>query len=48
MLDGGDPEDYEFASSQSLLDYAVLRLLWSWYRRDREAQGGTGNFPTIT
>jgi hypothetical protein len=46
MLDGGDPEDYEFASSQSLLDYAVLRLLWSWYRRDRDAQRGPGDLPT--
>jgi hypothetical protein len=46
LLDGGDPDDYEFASSQSLLDYAVLRLLWSWYRRDRDAQEGTGEMPT--
>ena len=46
LLDGGDPEDYEFASSQSLVDYATLRLLWSWYRRDRDALGGTGEFET--
>jgi hypothetical protein len=28
----------EFPSSQSLLEYATHRLLWSWYRRDRDAQ----------
>ena len=39
LLDGGDPEEFEFASSQSLLDYATLRLLWSWYRRDRDKAG---------
>lgn len=32
-----DPdEDFEFPSSQSLLDYATHRLLWSWYSRDRD------------
>jgi hypothetical protein len=46
LLDGGDPDEHEFASSQSLLDYAVLRLLWSWYRRDRDAQEGAGEMPT--
>jgi hypothetical protein len=46
LLKGGDPDDYEFGSSQSLLDYATLRLLWSWYRRDRDAQEGTGDHPT--
>jgi hypothetical protein len=28
----------EFPSSQSLLDYATHRLLWSWYQRDRDAR----------
>jgi hypothetical protein len=37
LLDGGDPDTYTFESSQALLDYANLRLLWSWYRRDRDA-----------
>ena len=37
-----DPDDYEFGSSQSLIDYATLRLLWGWYRRDREKLEGTG------
>ncbi|MBX6314359.1 MAG: hypothetical protein IRY99_15820 [Isosphaeraceae bacterium] len=37
FLDGGDPDDYEFASTQDLLDYSTHRLLWSWYRRDRDA-----------
>ncbi|WP_435021858.1 hypothetical protein TA3x_002596 [Tundrisphaera sp. TA3] len=44
LLDGTDPDDPEaepFPSSQALLDYATLRLLWSWYRRDREASRGT-------
>ena len=32
-----------FPSSQAILDYATHRLLWSWYRRDSEAQRpGTG------
>ncbi|WP_435010829.1 hypothetical protein P12x_002115 [Tundrisphaera lichenicola] len=48
LLDGGDPDDFEFASSQSLVDYATLRLLWSWYRRDRDAQDGTGESRTIS
>ena len=47
MLDGGDPDDYEFGTSQNLVDYATLRLLWSWYRRDRDAKGGTGEHPTL-
>jgi hypothetical protein len=56
LLADGDPEEFEFASSQSLLDYATLRLLWSWYRRDRDrdaqtdadAGPGTGDFPTLS
>jgi len=37
MLGGGDPGEYEFPSSQAILDYATHRLLWSWYRRDGKA-----------
>jgi hypothetical protein len=37
LLDGGDPEDFTFPTSKALLDYATHRLLWSWYRRDRDA-----------
>ena len=37
LLQGGPAEDFEFPSSQALLDYTTHRLLWSWYRRDREA-----------
>ena len=37
-----DPDDYEFTSTQSLVDYATLRLLWGWYRRDRNKLEGTG------
>jgi len=39
MLEDGDPRDYEFPTSQSLLEFAAHRLLWSWYRRDRDALG---------
>lgn len=37
LLDGGDPADSEFPTSQALLDYSTHRLLWGWYRRDRDA-----------
>ena len=36
LLQGGDPAEYRFPTSQALLDYATHRLLWSWYQRDRE------------
>ncbi len=36
FLNGGDPGDYTFATPQALLDYATHRLLWSWYKRDRD------------
>jgi hypothetical protein len=39
LLERRDLCDYEFPSSQALLEYATLRLLWSWYRRDGKAQG---------
>jgi hypothetical protein len=39
LMEHRDPREYEFPSSQALLDYATHRLLWSWYRRDGEAQG---------
>ena len=39
LLVHGEPDAHEFPSSQALLDYATHRLLWSWYRRDRDAQG---------
>ena len=42
LLEGRDAGDSEFPSSQALLDYATHRLLWSWYRRDRDAQEGWG------
>jgi hypothetical protein len=38
LLESGEPRDFTFASSQDLLDYATHRLLWSWYRRDRDRQ----------
>jgi hypothetical protein len=40
LLAGREPGEYEFDSSQALLEYATHRLLWSWYRRDRAAQAG--------
>ena len=39
-----DTGDCEFASSQTLMDYATHRLLWSWYSRDREAQSSSPNW----
>jgi hypothetical protein len=42
LLQGdADPDDVEFPSPQSLLDYSTHRLLWSWYSRDRDADRGT-------
>jgi hypothetical protein len=41
FLDHGDPTEYEFPSSHTLLEHTTHRLLWSWYRRDRDAQGKT-------
>lgn len=38
LLQHGEPEDYLFGSSQALLEYATHRLLWSWYKRDRERE----------
>jgi hypothetical protein len=40
FLEGKDDECL-FPSSQALLDYATHRLLWSWYRRDRDADQET-------
>jgi hypothetical protein len=37
LLERGECDAYHFASSQALLEYATHRLLWSWYRRDRDA-----------
>lgn len=36
FLHGGDPDECSFPNSQALLDYTIIRLLWSWYSRDRE------------
>ncbi len=40
LLEHGPKEDFSFPTSQSLLDYATHRLLWSWYRRDRDEHAG--------
>jgi hypothetical protein len=36
FLNKDDPDAATFPTSQALLDHANLRLLWSWYQRDRE------------
>jgi hypothetical protein len=41
LLERREPGVHEFPSSQALLEYATHRLLWSWYRRDRDAQART-------
>ncbi len=37
LLEHGNAADYEFPSSQAILEYATHRLLWSWYRRDGDS-----------
>lgn len=37
LLERQEPGEHAFPNSQALLDYATHRLLWSWYRRDRDA-----------
>jgi len=41
-----EPGEHAFPSSQALLEYATHRLLWSWYRRDRDlqAEGATPGY----
>jgi hypothetical protein len=34
LLERRDPKEYEFPTSQAIIEYATHRLLWSWYRRD--------------
>lgn len=46
MLAGNDPGEYTFASPQALLDYTTHRLLWSWYRRDRDAHAANDDTQT--
>lgn len=38
LLEHRDPGEHDFSTSRAILDHASLQLLWSWYRRDREAQ----------
>lgn len=35
------PSEHSFPSAQALLDYSTHRLLWGWYRRDRNAGHST-------
>ena len=39
LLERREQSEFMSPSSQAILDYATHRLLWSWYRRDSEAQG---------
>jgi hypothetical protein len=41
LLERRVPGEHGFASSQALLDYATHRLLWGWYRRDRDSGRST-------
>ncbi len=41
LLEGETQDVRQFTNSQVMLDDTTLRLLWSWYRRDRDAQSGT-------
>lgn len=41
LLEGDTSEAVAFPTSQALMDYSFHRLLWSWYRRDRDASKGT-------
>jgi hypothetical protein len=36
MLEDRESDAHAFPSSQAILDFATIQLLWSWYRRDRE------------
>lgn len=40
MLKGDQSEAAHFPNSQALMDYSFHRLLWSWYRRDRDRSKG--------
>ena len=42
LLRGDLADGSEFPSSQALMDYTTHRLLWSWYRRDRDEQAADG------
>ena len=37
LIESREPGESDFPSSQARLDYAIIQLLWSWYRRDRQA-----------
>lgn len=37
LVEGREVGEHDFPTSQALLDYAIIQLLWSWYRRDRRA-----------
>ena len=39
LLERREQSEFMSPSSRAILDYATHRLLWSWYRRDSEAQG---------
>lgn len=43
LIEGTKPDDWSFPSSQALIDYSTHRLLWSWYRKDRDAGRKAGS-----
>ena len=48
LMKNDEPGAYLFATTQALLDDATIKLLWSWYRRDRDTHEGTGEHRTLT
>lgn len=42
LLGGGDPDASQFDSPQEMLHDTTLKLLWSWYRRDRDREAPSG------
>lgn len=42
LLAGEEPGEALFPNSAALLDYATNRLLWSWYRKDRDRRREAG------
>lgn len=43
LLERRETGEHIFPSSQALMDYSIHRLLWSWYRRDRDAGRSTSS-----
>jgi hypothetical protein len=37
LMEDRQPGEHDFPDPQAILDHATIQLLWSWYRRDRQA-----------